>query len=415
MRKIATLLPLLLVCGWAVEHTLVPVGYMRLQTSLQEKKETTCFMAPGAGSKYRLGNECETWIEFGASDTLRFDNGVTWHTQLRPTYMSPNDEKIEFLQWDEAFTEVSGLFDAGGSLWIGRRFYQRYDSHISDYWPLNMSGQGFGVERLGLGNDYFLSYSFMYKDLGPTTVPTRSKSLNQSHDLRLHKTHGRGEALLFLNYSHIASENFAPGARIADQEGYAVGVLLKDTRLTEEWFGMKGENIAIVEYGTGSSRRAGNGAFESDATIDLLLNGRSLGDASTFRIVNYNAFEKGSVGIMSSLTYEQRDAEAFENVKQEWYSVGVRPYWFFHRNLRAVLETGYDVVEDRIAGAHYSLLKTTVALEAAFERGVWARPAVRLYYTAADWSQSAQGLVGGSYYSDATSGDNVGVQLEYWW
>ena len=118
---------------------------------------------------------------------------------------------------------------------------------------------------------------------------------------------------------------------------------------------------------------------------------------------------------MSSLTYEYRDAEAFENVKQEWYSVGIRPYWFFHRNLRAVLETGYDVVEDKIAGAHYGLMKTTVALEAALERGVWARPVLRLYYTAADWSKSAQGLVGGSYYADGTSGDNVGVQLEYWW
>ena len=415
MKRLLLLLPLLCSALSAVDNSFGTMGYLRLQTSLQDDKELICFKAPGAGSKYRLGNECETWMELGAYQDLGFEDGITLHNQVRPVFTAPNEEKIEFLRFDELYTELSGLFEQGGSLWIGRRYYQRHDSHITDYWPLNMSGDGFGLERLGLGKGYFLSYSFMRDELGPRTVPTRAKTLNQSHDLRIARVWERGETTLFLNYTHLAAETFAAGERIADQDGFAVGLVHKDTLLTQAWFGMEGENVTMIEYGTGSSRNAGNGTYESDGTVDTLLSGGRLDDAETFRFVNYNAFEKGSLGMMSSLTYEYRDSEAFDGVRQEWLSFGVRPYWFFHRNLRGVLEAGYDYVEDKVSGETYNLLKGTVALELAPKPGVWTRPVLRLYYTSADWSESARGLIGGSYYVDASSGDNVGIQVEYWW
>ena len=79
------------------------------------------------------------------------------------------------------------------------------------------------------------------------------------------------------------------------------------------------------------------------------------------------------------------------------------------------LEAGYDGVHDKVSGVHHTLIKTTLAAELATDKGVWKRPVLRLFYTAADWSDGAKGMVGGDYYAGKTSGDNIGIQLEYWW
>ena len=41
---------------------------------------------------------------------------------------------------------------SGIHLWAGKRFYQRKDIHIMDFYYLNNSGTGFGVESIPVGN-----------------------------------------------------------------------------------------------------------------------------------------------------------------------------------------------------------------------------------------------------------------------
>lgn len=414
MYRILLIAGLLTPHVWAVENTMGSLGYFRLQTSLQDGKEQTCFKAPGAGSKYRLGNECETWAELGAYQDLKFDNGINIHNQVRAAFLGANEESVEFLRFDEFYSEVTGLMENGGKAWLGRRYYKRHEDHITDYWSMNMNGDGFGISDMHMGRGHYLSYSFIFDKLAPT-AGSSEKALNQSHDIRVKKDLGRGEGTLFLNYSKIESKTFAPGQSIASQDGFAVGFIYKDTLIAEEWFGMKGDNEIVITYGEGTARQAGNGATESDATIDTLLTGATLDDSSTFRIVYYNAMDADRFGVMSSVSYEMKDNRAFDNSEQDWFSAGIRPYWYFHENVRGVLEAGYDHVKDDVANESYRLLKTTFAVELAPDTGVWTRPVLRLYYTAADWSDNAMGQVGGSYYATDTSGDNVGVQLEYWW
>lgn len=117
---------------------------------------------------------------------------------------------------------------------------------------------------------------------------------------------------------------------------------------------------------------------------------------------------------MSNFVYEYRDNRDFTNEKQSWLSVGIRPYWFMHRNTRLLAELGYDYVDDKITNKSYNLTKITTAVEFALEKGVWQRPVLRLYYTHANWNDDSENM-GSSYYAGSTSGDNIGVQLEYWW
>lgn len=401
----------------AVENSVGTTGYMRLQTSLQDEKTNVCFKAPGAGSKYRLGNECETWIELGLYDTIRFDNGITLHNQIRPVFTGANNRNIEYLRLDELYSELGGIVEHNTlSLWAGRRFYERYDSHLSDYFYFNMSGDGAGFRNLDL-DGYKLSYSYIFDSLNPPSVSGNEKVHFDSHDLRLSKPTERGEWTLFANRMEVHSKTFSPTQQIDVSPGYAAGVLYKDIHLTKELFGMEGENITGLFYGKGVAKGAGAASpYLQEAFIDAILGTNdAIEEARTWRFINYNGFENEQWGLISNVVYEKRKEINFSGADQTWISAGVRPYWFFHKNGRLVMESGIDWIEDDATNQIYTLSKTTVALEAAVDKGIWKRPVVRLFYTYSDWSDNTLGMVGSGYYSTQTHGDNVGIQLEYWW
>ena len=412
MKKFLFILLILVASAWGIDNRIGTVGYARIQSSLNGDKANTCFKAPGAGSKYRLGNECETWIELGLYDTITFDNGISMHNQIRPVFTGPNNRDIEYLRLDEAYTELSGIFDNSVSFWAGRRFYDRYDSHINDYFFFNMSGTGGGFRNLDLG-DVKLSYSYLFDHVDPSTISGNDTVLFDSHDLRLSAPTQRGEWTLFANAMTLHSSTIHTDT----SRGYALGALYKDKKITQELFGMAGENITGLFYGKGVAKGAGSvSPYYQDPFVETILqSGTAIEDAKTWRFINYNDFANDTWGMMSNIVYETRDEETFSGVKQTWFSGGVRPYWFFHRNVRLVGEVGIDYVYDEILNTAYQLKKSTLALEAALDHGIWKRPVIRLYYTHADWSDNAKGSVGGDYYADQTHGDNIGVQFEYWW
>lgn len=416
MKKLISIMLIFSLQGWAVDNSAGTVGYARIQNSLDGDKANICFKAPGAGSKYRLGNECETWIELGFYDKITFDNGIIMHNQIRPVFTGPNNRDIEYLRLDEAYTEFSGIFDNSVSFWAGRRFYERYDSHINDYFFFNMSGNGAGFRNLDLG-DIKLSYSYLFDRVDPSTISGSDTILFDSHDIRLTSATQRGEWILFVNAMTLHSHNFSSTLHVDTSRGYAFGTLYKDKKITRQLFGMEGENMTGLFYGEGIAKGAGSvSPYYQDPFVETILQtGAAINDARTWRFINYNDFANDGWGVMSNIVYETRDEQSFSGIKQRWFSAGIRPYWFFHQNLRLVTEAGIDRVDNKADSTTYLLTKTTLALEAALEKGLWKRPVIRLYYTHADWSNNAKGLIGSEYYADQTHGDNLGVQFEYWW
>lgn len=391
-------------------------GYGRVQTSLQDEKENVCFKASGAATKYRLGNECETWLELAVFQDIKLENGITIHNQVRPVFTGKNEENVDLFRWEEIYSEISNIFDNSASLWVGRRYYKRYDSFISDYFFFNMSGTGAGINNIDL-SAVKLSYSYMFENLDPKTADGGDKVLYQSHDVRIDKEVQRGLFTLFLNYMYLNDKTFTSTQRVEGVDGYAAGFIYTDKQITQELFEMKGENISGIFYGTGAAKGAGaNSPYLQEDLIDMMLaNNKSVENSKTIRLLNYNMFENDTFGIISNIVYEQRDDADFSNTKQNWFSVGVRPSWFISQYVRFVLEAGYDNVEDITNDKTYILSKASTALEFAMAKGLSQRPVLRFFYTKASWSDSAKGLVGTDFYADKTSGDNFGVQLEYWW
>ena len=391
-------------------------GFVRIQTSFQDEKENICFKAPGASTKYRLGNECETWLELSVFQDLNLENGVVIHNSIRPTFLGDNEKSIKFLRFDEAYTEVQNLFHNSASIWIGRRFYKRYDSYLSDYFFLNMSGDGVGVNNLDLG-DVKLSYSYIFNTINQEFLTYKEDVLLQSHDIRVLKDVTRGEYTLFLNYMSLENKTFQVDRKIDVNNGYAVGLIYKDTKIFEELLNMKGNNISALFYGKGLARGAGTySAFLQEPLVEqITTTDNAIDDSTTWRFINYNSFENDSWGLISNFVYEYKDDEKFTNTKQDWLSICARPYWFLGKNTALVLEAGYDRVNNKINNETYGLTKITPAFELTLDKGIWKRPVVRFFYTYASWSANAKGLIGTGYYANATSGNNTGIQLEYWW
>jgi maltoporin len=423
MLKIIGLISIILLLNLsAIEESKETFGYGRIQTSFQDDKENLCFMAPGAGSKYRLGNECESWIELGISQNIKLDNDINIHNQVRPSFMGPNNEKIDFFDWAEVYSEISNIFNNDISFWIGRRLYKRVESHINDYWPLNTSGTGLGVDGISIFDNTKLNYALFFDRLNPTTDTSDKDIYLYRNDIRFDIDISNSKLTLFLNYLHVNSQGFDSQHHLNSENGYASAIVLKNDTIFQKLFDLKGENVTGLFYGAGIGKDAGEYLPYPDKQLknselieNLISNPNAIDKSNTWRVFNYNSIESENFGIISAFVYEDLKDKAFANKKQKWLSAGIRPYWFVGKNFRLTGELGYDNIDNEIENKNYNLIKTTIATEFALDKGVWSRPVVRLFYTYASWSDSAKGEIGGDYYKNDTNGDNIGIQLEYWW
>ena len=142
-------------------------GYFRSGYGLNSVGgEQVAFQAPGAEAKYRLGNEAETygelifvnnWInpEHTSDRTwMKTEFMVEANTTNSQSYTSfPNGIGNDQFRLREAFVQMGNLLDSqpNAKFWAGERYYRRQHVDINDFYPLDLSGYGAGVEDWDLG------------------------------------------------------------------------------------------------------------------------------------------------------------------------------------------------------------------------------------------------------------------------
>ncbi|MGH8353926.1 MAG: maltoporin [Pseudomonas sp.] len=378
-------------------------GYVRSGIGGSSEGGTqACFQLPGAQSKYRLGNECEQYIELDLrQDLLKLDDGsllsVEGMAQLyneyghAPTFTGDHG----FARMNQMYAEWSKMPALnGGSLWAGRRFYKRNDIHISDFYYWNQSATGFGIDEMAIG-DLKYSYVFSRKD-----SYFQEPYINR-HDFNVggFQTNPGGELELGLSYID------RPDSRDA-HSGWALSAQHKQQAF------LGGVNTLALQYGRGPGTGLG---YTGDPTLD--------NSNKSWRVVEFFDWQvTPRLGGQVELVYQKdkRDAGA----DQDWLSLGGRTSYAFTEQFKLVGELGHDRVE--APDGTRTLSKFTVAPTwSPAGPGFWERPEIRLYYTYAQWNQAAQRaasqLAAGSALSDsgafgsARHGSNFGVQVEYWW
>lgn len=378
-------------------------GYFRtgVGNSTQGGKQS-CFQLPGAGSKYRLGNECEQYLELDLrQDLLKLDDGSVVSVEGMAQFYNEYGHELKF-DGDYGFTRMSQLYAEwskmpalnGGSFWAGRRYYNRNDIHISDYYYWNQSATGFGFDQVEW-NGLKYSYVFSRKD------NVFQQDMVTRHDFTVGgiNTNPGGEIQFGVSYLDKPSRDGA-------QAGWSAVVQHRQ----EAFLG--GVNKFAVQYGKGPGTALG---YTGDSTLD--------NSNQSWRLVEFFDWQVTRAFSGQFQVVYQKDTRP-DGQDQNWLSVGVRPIYAFTDQFKFVTEIGRDQVE--APGGTRKLTKYTVAPTWSPKgSGFWDRPEIRLYYTYATWNKAAQAAADmtspGSALSNTGAfgtdlhGSNVGVQVEYWW
>jgi maltoporin len=415
-------------------------GYFRGGFGVSSQKgRQTCFklaLNGGILSKYRLGNECEVWAEYGLNTvvysgqdgvvgTLHFMPAAFIPTSLlgySPTGVTSSDFGSPgtgaTVAFPNLYVDLKGIpWLGGGTAWAGTRYYKRESVYISDFFYWNPSGVGAGVEDINLGPDLRLSYGAFAVDGEPAGLPQApyQYDLGVRNDLQLRgiRPYKGGELQIGFQYIADLSNDKDPVTGVSNTHS-GWGATLQHV---QDLLG--GNNKLAIQYGRGGGTGFGTlGRFYyPDFSLRPTLTQSRLRVLDVLTIQPFDWLGAQIVGVY------QRDDEGtgVSGAVTKWYSGGARASAAFVEHAKVIGEFGYDRVDKSNGSEAQTLFKGTAALALSAGKPLMARPEIRLFTTYAQWSENARIAVIDSarIYTDKyptyLSGWTFGLQAETWW
>lgn len=392
-------------------------GYFRSGYALNsEGGQQVAFQAPGAGAKYRLGNEAETYGEFifvnnwlnpdHNSDRAWFKTEVMFeaNTTDSASYASFNNGTgNDQFRLREAFVRGGNVFESqpDAKFWVGERYYRRQHIEINDFYPLDMSGYGAGFEDLNLRVGK-LAVGYL-AGARPDIQTANGNYAKSSVDVRFYDVKAPGGTLAgWFDFATSKGGTTPTGDVIPTSNGYAFGI--RHQRL--EWHG--GFHALGVQYGTGPASNFSTSIDDPtrfiNSTARFLLNEQVLLQPND------------RFAIMPIFIYQRTKDGNPTHPWQQWVSFGARPEIFFNKYLSLAFEGGFDHTHSQVPPLYDGWLrKFTIAPQIGAGQKFFSRPVLRAYLTYGNWSDGLRGFVGGVPFQNRTDGFTYGVQAETWW
>lgn len=378
-------------------------GYLRAGTGVNTRGGTqTCFKLPNADTKWRLGNECDYTIEPNIESTVaKLEDGSEWRVHFMPSvYRAWGDTEAGTNELTTRFGQAYGFGRnipqlAGGTVWAGRRFYNRVQLGINDQFLENNDGDGAGIENMDFG---FTKFSFAFMMNGRLdandnryTIPLRFSNIKtfKDSDLDIH-----------IGYqAQTSSKNQVTNTTPANQpDGQSLGLY----HVTHGTLG--GDTFVGLRYDNNDAAR---GAINQKNS----------------RIVLQQTGYLPKMETGWDFITEYRVNKVKDGIGNKWYSIGGRTDTHITGPFRFLVELGHDRIKPD-SGATQNLTKLTLATAISAGKDPGSRPTVRLFYTYAKWNEAARvALANGGIneqraqqvFGDKTSGSSIGAQLEAWW
>jgi maltoporin len=406
-------------------------GYFRSGYGLNSRGgQQVAFAAPGAGDKYRLGNEAETYGEFIFVNNWlnpNEDNGKGWlktevmfeanttnstnyanfpQTVVNGAATSGGNDQFRLR---EAFVRGGHFFggqQTGAIFWAGERYYRRFHIEINDFYPLDLSGYGAGVEdfNIGIGKAAVAFLAGARPD-----IPTQNGNYQKSNiDVRIYNLKTRaGIWGGWFDFATSKGGTTPTGTVIPTSSGEAFGF----RHQLLEWHG--GFHTFSVFYGTGAASNFSNpgaGTIVEDPTP--FVNSRA-----QFEVTESLLFQPNDKFAIYPIFIFQRKRDGVPGHPwQQWVSFGARPEVFFSKYFSLAFEAGFDHTHSQIPPVYNGWLrKFTIAPEIGSGRKFFSRPVLRAFLTYGNWSNGLEGFVGGVPFQNRTDGFTYGVQAETWW
>ncbi len=310
----------------------------------------------------------------------------------------------------EAFVTATNVVATAPDLqfWIGQRFYDRHDIHIYDYYFLDMSGYGGGVENIRLGPGK-LAVAYLGGTRDDAIIDARGNTLTkQAIDLRWSELPAfGGKGMLWISPMFL---NGGEGVNPGREFGVAAGWVQMNTL-------SKGYNKWSVQYGYGPASQFNTYV----SAVDFQVPG-TLDDSETFQFTNQTVWQfSDQFSVMGAVIVNYNETTFPGNphgTDRLLLSGAVRPIYMFTKNLGLTTEVGVDWTDDvrfdeRRGSA--TLGKITVAGIIKPSGSFWTRPELRAYVSYFRWMGEP------SYYSpngtrpDDRASWNFGLQAETWW
>lgn len=386
-------------------------GYFRANTgSNSEKGGQACFGLAGAGSKYRLGNECGVYGELTlGQEVAKTEDGSIFkanvmfslnNNQVSDPSLKSNTSDIGLPQVYVSAANVPEL--GGATAWMGRRYYKREDLHITDFFYWNPSGFGAGLEDLPIGSGGLkFSYALLRDDNHTgNTVPLNGGNSATRHDFQLRglQVNPGGQlefGVVFVN-KDSALANSHNGSMLTVQHRQS-GIL-------------GGENKLALQYGTGSG--VANGA------TGALTNGS---DVHRSRIVEGLYFQPTPKFGGQVVFVHQKDTANDPALAAKWTTLGGRIAYGVTQHIKLLADLGQDRVTPQ-GGTTRKLTKYTLAAALSAAPGYYSRPELRLFYTHASWNDAARtaaaagdAISSTGVFGNTTKGSVLGLTAEVWW
>jgi maltoporin len=395
-------------------------GYMRGGIALNTSGGTgACYHLNGADTDFRLGNECDWVVEPNFDMVMaKLDDKSTWGVHIMPKVykrwqsMGGRDLDTMAVWLNQAYFYGSNLpWLGGGTIWAGRKYWDRLQLGINDQFVEREDSTGFGFEDANLG---FGKLSFgvgLEGENGPnegsqwvTIDQAATKQYRVSARLTGIQTFNKDSSLQIwaAYYGSSRNTNLDP---VKIDSGYRLGIYHN--------FGMGSAGNLFV----GAKIFKNNAISGADGQV---------GNADSTQA--WRVFAQYGVNIASARTsvdilaeYRDKKAES-QSDHGTWYTVGFRTDTQISGPFRFLLEAGYDSQKDPTVGdgSSTNLLKVTPVLAISAGNDPWSRPTFRLYYTYASWSDvgvldgwSSEGTQ--DLFGTKKTGGTFGVQAEGWW
>lgn len=377
MKKLTfKLLPLAISCllpfsSAAELNNFTPMGYVKWGSIYSNNKDRNdgkgklddVIRASGGIGNYRLGNEMNWWEGGFKTDLWQKDETVfdfTWYIGSGESWSD-----VGTLQtWASAYNLFAAQPEA--KVWIGKRFYRRHEVHMIDVKFWDVSDNGIGVENVDLG---FGKAHFAWM------APESSADERALHnlDLRLSDISLGKDADLTLGANYLFSQN----RRYEEQDATTRGAMLSAV-YRQAW--SMGSNTLAFQYGRDAL--AGR-LMSAEGASDVKYSTGIDHDGYSWRLFNFGELNfNDDFAAMYSVAYQDLHLDNQRGMK--WFSAGIRPQYSWNHLMATALELGYESVDAQNDAGTNSLYKVTLAQILQAGKGVWARPALRLFVTWSD-------------------------------
>ncbi|WP_022942277.1 maltoporin LamB [Psychromonas hadalis] len=378
-------------------------GYMRAGTGLgTESGKNPSFEKFKLG---RLGNENDLYGEFGFRKEVYNEDGVSFllDSMIASGVTGNNgweDGDFNIAQFN---VQAKGLFaDKEIVLWAGKRYYQRHDIHITDFYYWNTSGTGGGIENIQMGpgrlsvallQDDGGQFAGNYDDKGDKKYDESVTAYTADIRYAGMPLWSGAELEVGFNYSYANEKN--------NQTLVADDGMMGTAIITQGFEG--GFNKTVLQAGSGSYGaqmvQYGSGAWY-DRSGDN-------NDATGFRIINWGVASFGdSIEFGHQVMFASGSDVGGTDTDDTSYNLVVRPMYKWNQHMRTIVELGAfaETINNVDAGGS----KFTIAQAWSAGNSFWARPEIRIFSSYITDNE-------GTALNGADNEISVGIQAEAWW